>query len=208
MPNKKKDEVIEPFDYEQALSELARAMGDLHIMRTDEMPNIELYRDQVLSIVSSELAPLYTPDEKIITGSMVNNYVKQQVIPAPSRKRYAKQHLTHLLIVCALKRVLSISQVAQLVALCHEQGVDLGKTYDELVRCLETDLRDRFSHEGRVASGQPSMPTLERTDGTPVTGMLPTLLQAAIGLVANKVYLERLLDLESRRAAADKGLPE
>ncbi len=57
---------------------LARRMREAHIMRIDEMPRIELYLDQVLALVSQSLSFMALPGEELITGSMVNNYVKQR----------------------------------------------------------------------------------------------------------------------------------
>ena len=62
---------------------LSERMAHVHISRISELPRIELYLDQVLAIVAGELAPVMLPGEVAITGSMVNNYVKQKVVPAP-----------------------------------------------------------------------------------------------------------------------------
>ena len=196
---RKRDEAIEAFDYYESRAELVRSLSTLHFMRMDEMPRIELYRDQLLSIVSSELAPLYAEGERIITGSMVNNYVKQGVIPAPSHRRYTRRHLAYLLFVCTFKRVLPISEVAELVALYELEQLDLTKTYDNMATLLEHALASRFSNE----PGQPlaELVPLELMDqeGNPTQGALPPLLQAAVELVANKLYLEKQLSLEVRR---------
>jgi len=197
MPGRKKNELEAPFDYEQAHAELVRNMQALHISRIDEMPRIELYLDQVLSIVSTELAPLYEPGEKIITGSMVNNYVKQHVMPAPTRKRYTRRHLTSLLFVCALKRVLSIAQVAQLLELCREARIDFPRAYDSMCDGIEHMLAACFTD----GISHVTMPELELydVDGQPVTGQLEALLHSSLGLIANSVYVEKLLALEARR---------
>ena len=196
MPGRKKDEVVIPVDYESAHRTLIQAMTTLHMSRIDEMPRIELYRDQLLALVSTELAPLYDNGEKIITGSMVNNYVKQGVIPAPTRKRYTRRHLAYLLIVCTLKRVLPIAQVAQLISMCREQEVELAFAYDTLVGYLEDGLRLRFGDREASAAPQLPPPPLVNGDGEPITGALASLLQAAITLVIDKVYLERMLVLQ------------
>ena len=187
MAARKKAELAAPFDYDTAYDQLAQSMASLHISRIDEMPRIDLYLDQVLSIVSMELAPLYGDDEKIITGSMVNNYVKQRVMPAPTRKRYTRRHLASLLFVCSLKRVLSISQVAQVLTLCREAQIDLPRAYDSM--CIP----------------HVTTPELELYDisGQPVTGQLAALLHSSLGLIVNSVYVEKLLALEARRPHAE-----
>ncbi len=201
VPGRKKGELEQPFDYEQAHAELVQAMQTLHISRVDEMPRIELYLDQVLSIVTTELAPLYEPGEKIITGSMVNNYVKQRVMPAPTRKRYTRRHLASLLFVCSLKRVLSIAQVAQVLTLCREAQIDLPRAYDSMCSALEHMLGTCFTED----IPHVTTPELELYDisGQPVTGQLAALLHSSLGLIVNSVYVEKLLALEARRPHAE-----
>ena len=52
--------------------------------RWDELPDIELYMDQVINLVSKYLSPILSQQEQpMLTKSMVNNYVKLGLIPAP-----------------------------------------------------------------------------------------------------------------------------
>ena len=101
---------------------LARRMREAHIMRIDEMPRIELYLDQVLALVSQSLSFMALPGEELITGSMVNNYVKQRVVPAPRRRRYTRRHVATLTFVCAFKRVFSINEIKEASVVCVTRG--------------------------------------------------------------------------------------
>lgn len=204
MPGRKKNELIEPIDYEVARDELVRSMTTLHISRIEELPRIELYLDQLLSIITTELAPLYDSDEKIVTGSMVNNYVKQRVVPAPARRRYSRQSLASLIIVCALKRVLSISQVAQLIGLCRESGFQLDDIYDTMVGAFEHAVGAHFSDVGTDATDsderwENTIRSIVTNEGRPIDAWLATLLVSAVSLLANKVYVEKLLALDELR---------
>ncbi|MEI3101927.1 MAG: DUF1836 domain-containing protein [Oscillospiraceae bacterium] len=77
----------------------------------EELPDLELYMDQVLSLVGRYLP---SGEDKGLTASMVNNYVKQKVLPPPVNKRYGRGHLVALLMLCTLKSVMPISAVQQL----------------------------------------------------------------------------------------------
>ena len=79
---------IAPYDPQARAGALAEYMSSVHIYRIDELPRIELYLDQVITLVCDELAFMCLPDEQTLTGSMVNNYVKQRLVCAPKRKRY------------------------------------------------------------------------------------------------------------------------
>lgn len=199
---RKKTEASEPFDYEQAYLEISSQMHEVHIMRIEEMPRIELYLDQLISLVSTELSPLYEPDDKIVTGSMVNNYVKQKVMPAPTRRRYNRAHLAALMFVCCLKRVLTISQVSSLLLMLEHANVDVEVAYDELACTLERALAARFPKSLKDmdddAAGRIHMNLVDNA-GNPVTGELPAIMESAVGLVVNRAFVEKLLALEARR---------
>lgn len=199
---RKKTEAPEPFDYEQAYLEISSQMQGIHIMRLEEMPRIELYLDQLISLVSTELSPLYEPGDKIVTGSMVNNYVKQKVMPAPTRRRYNRTHLAALMFVCCLKRVLTISQVSSLLLMLDHADVDVELAYDELASTLERATAARFPQSLKGVKDDVAvvvrMNLVDRA-GNLVTGELPAIMESAVSLVVNRAFVEKLLALEARR---------
>ena len=160
---------------------LSERMAHVHISRISELPRIELYLDQVLAIVAGELAPVMLPGEVAITGSMVNNYVKQKVVPAPRRKRYTRRHVASLLFVTAMKRVYSIGQIASMMGM-----IDM---YDEVVALLEQSLAQRFCDGAPAAE-----PRL-----TEAPAELAHVLEAAVASLAAKVYVEQTLALQDER---------
>ena len=185
---------------EEQLRGLAEQMRAVHISRISEMPKIELYLDQLLTLVSQELAFMEVPGETLVTGSMVNNYVKQGVIPAPRKKRYTRRHVASLLFVCALKRVFSISQVSELAALIWTSGLDLEALYDRVCAALEVALVRRFTPA--EPDDAPAASALELVDeaGEPAAPELAWLLQAAVDALATKVAVEQTLLLGEREA--------
>jgi len=86
-----------------------------HCPRWNELPEIELYIDQVVTIIQSNLKIFIKDEENIITPSMINNYVKQQIIEAPEKKKYKRTHLAHLFVICIFKRLMSISDIADAI---------------------------------------------------------------------------------------------
>ena len=170
---------------------LAERMRSVHVSRIREMPRIELYLDQLITLVSQELEFMKVPGETPVTGSMVNNYVKQGVIPAPRKKRYTRRHVASLLLVCAFKRVFTIAQVKQIMGHVYASDSDLAWLYDETCALLERSLAACFSPDGTDAerccgieppSGEKSLdPELER------------LVETAVASLATKVYVEQTL---------------
>lgn len=89
----------------------------------EELPDIDLYMDQVVGLMVKYLS-IQDIDEKLITPSMINNYVKMNIIPAPVKKRYNRTHIAYLIIVCILKQTLSIADIKNLIEhRLQEQGI-------------------------------------------------------------------------------------
>lgn len=82
----------------------------------EHLPDLDLYMDQVLTYLDKQLK-LFTISslDKAITSSMINNYVKGNVIDMPVGKKYSKIHLAKILEVNALKRVFSIAEIKQVL---------------------------------------------------------------------------------------------
>lgn len=101
----------------EIFSEGERLLKEYHLPTWDELPTIELYMDQVIILLSKYLGifSVVSNDDKIITPTMINNYVKQKIIPAPVKKKYSKMHLAYLIIVCILKQTLSISTISTII---------------------------------------------------------------------------------------------
>ena len=85
----------------------------------EELPNIDLYMDQVITYLDSVLSKFMKNDksEKIITKTMINNYVKQDILPSPINKKYTKIHLAELIVTCILKEVYSMPDIKKLIEL-------------------------------------------------------------------------------------------
>ena len=201
----RREEVREaPRTYEEAYAELAAEMRALHIARVSEMPRIELYLDQVLSIVTSELAFMSPQGERILTGAMVNNYVKQRIVPAPTKKRYTRRHLASLLFVCSFKRVLSIAQIGQVFALGSQAGVDIERAYDDMLTLFEVTLAALFpANAVEPARECPGELCLYDLSGNRVASQLERLLEKAVVMLAYTVYVDRMLALQVEVATGE-----
>lgn len=98
--------------YNEELMQWKKEVEEVHLPRWDDLPDIDLYMDQVITLIENYLA-IFNPtqDKKIITSSMVNNYVKLKLIPKPVKKRYTKKHLAYLIAISILKQIITISEV-------------------------------------------------------------------------------------------------
>lgn len=89
-------------------------LKEYHLPTWDELPNIDVYMDQLITIVEDAVGPLYHfQTTKKLTPSMVNNYVKLQLIPRPVKKKYQKQHIARLIVITILKQVFDITSIQE-----------------------------------------------------------------------------------------------
>ena len=129
----------------------AQRLLELHLPRYGEIPRIDLYMDQLVGFLEETLAPLYQPDEKIITRSMVNNYVKQGVLAAATGKKYTRAHVAYLVVICTLKQTFSLSEIDLLIR-SQIATFDTGVAYDYYCDAFEAAVRALFG--ARPASPQ------------------------------------------------------
>lgn len=93
-----------------------------HLPRWEELPDIDLYRDQVITFIERYLR-LISMDEKIITSSMINNYVKWKMMPAPNKKKqYNREHLGYLIVISILKQVVNIQLIKEGIEVVAKQN--------------------------------------------------------------------------------------
>lgn len=108
--------------FTQSYNSWSGMIKDYCLPRWEDFPEIELYMDQVIVLLNQYLEIFVQKHEggeenKYITPAMINNYVKMKIIPAPNKKKYSKQHLAYLVMLCSLKNTLNISVIQKVLPL-------------------------------------------------------------------------------------------
>ena len=98
----------------------------------EDIPNIDLYLDQVLLYVNQVCAPISPEKEKGLTASMVNNYVKHGYLTKPDKKKYQRKQIARLIAITTLKSVFSIQEIAQTLNTLQTQASS-DQLYDAFV---------------------------------------------------------------------------
>ena len=132
------------------------SIDKFHIPRWNELPNIDLYLDQVVNLINSTLSPyiFLNNDEKkenvqVLTKTMINNYVKNNLIEAPEKKLYSKIQLAKLFVICILKQVYSMQDIKTLISIALENTTAEEK-YDSFCNLFEECLRCTFNQKDFV----------------------------------------------------------
>jgi Domain of unknown function (DUF1836). len=98
--------------------------------RFSDLPELELYKDQLLTLLDRYLSPIWIEDGPIVTNSMVNNYVKNGLLPKPVKKRYTKEHLAYLIAITFLKQVVSMNDIESGISVQTKLNGGIEKAYD------------------------------------------------------------------------------
>lgn len=162
----------------------------------DELPTLPLYMDQVVYLLNQYLSlPAAEEEERVVTPAMINNYVKLKIIPAPVKKRYSREHLAYLIIVCVMKQTLNTSDIRTLLPR-NPDPETARATYTGFVRAFH-EIKAYFSQEVRKAA----KPVLD-TDGYPVSQLI---FRASAAANLSKLLAEQLIRLQEDDPAETAG---
>lgn len=128
----------------------------IHIGHIDSnaIPDIDLYMDQVTTFMDRELADTKrNPDDKLITKTMINNYAKDGLLPAPDKKKYSRDHMILLIFIYYLKNFLPINDIDSILSPIREKyfnssknGLDLKDIYDTIASQEQAEFDDILAH--------------------------------------------------------------
>ena len=102
-------------DTKKFLSDLLAELQRIDYVRPEDIPNIDLYMDQITTFMDSQLETSKRhADDKILTKTMINNYTKNNLLPPPVKKKYSKEHMYLLIFIYYFKNVLSINDTQKI----------------------------------------------------------------------------------------------
>ena len=126
-------------DMQNMINSILNSVARIDYIKPDELPNINLYMDQVTTFMEEQLASSKRHEEdKILTKTMINNYAKNKLLPPPEKKRYSKEHILMLIFIYYFKNILSINDIQTLLTPITEKyfksmtDKDLTYIYNEV----------------------------------------------------------------------------
>ena len=156
----------------------------IELPQWETLPDIGLYMDQVITFITRAYEPLYGESTKgYLSAPMINNYVKLRILPPPVKKRYNRVHLCHLVIICLLKQVLSISEIRDIIASQLEVH-DMRTVYDDFCSMQEQALA--------VTLDNVDLPA----DDTAVS-FAGAALRVAVHANVSKMIAEKIIDIQN-----------
>jgi len=136
-------------DTKDMLNSILASISRIDHIRPGDVPNIDLYMDQVTTFMDAQLAASKRyEDDKVLTKTMINNYTKNNLLPPPVKKKYSTQHMLLLIFIYYFKSILSITDIQTLLKPITEKyfngenGFDLTYIYEEVFRLEENQIEN------------------------------------------------------------------
>lgn len=153
-------------DKDNLLESILESIGRIDYVHAQDIPNIDLYMDQVTTFMEEQLRTSKRYEEdKVLTKTMINNYAKNNLLPPPVKKKYTREHLLVLIFVYYFKNILSIKDIETLLGPLTERyfgsdsEIDMKKIYEEVclmekgrIERMQEDVKELYqSAEGAFA---------------------------------------------------------
>ena len=144
--------------FNEMVQKIAAQVRSSNIIEVEDIPNIDLYMDQVTTFMDKCLAQYKRyDDDKVLTKTMINNYTKAKIFPAPVKKKYSRTHLMLLIMIYHLKSVLSIKDIGILFqsALKETNKVKQERMIESIYRGFISLQKQTITYLAGAADGKP-----------------------------------------------------
>ena len=132
-----------------------RQADSFHIPRWEELPAVDLYMEQVITLIHSNLGAFF---EQVgiqpITKNMINNYVKAKIVQAPVNKRYPRISVAMIIVVYILKSCYETEDVGKLIRMGVDLEAGVPLTYNRFCDAIENSVKAVFSGEVHIKDMQ------------------------------------------------------
>ena len=161
---------------------------NLHIPRWEELPNINLFLEQVVTLINNTLEPYLflettTKEEsELLTKTMINNYVKHEIIEAPVKKQYSKSQVAKLFAICVLKQVYSMQDIKKLIKMALKSEIQVS--YNKFCDLFEEALHCAYNKKDFI----------DKTSTNEYQYLLKTVLLSC----SYKIYSKNIVNIEEK----------
>lgn len=157
-------------DSEDLLNSILAGLDRVEFISPDDIPNIELYMDQMTMFMDRRLKSTsrYPGEDRILTKTMINNYVKNDLLPPPVKKKYSKEHILLLIFIYYFKGILSINDIQTLLKPITDRffrktgDFNLEDLYREAsamgmqqIEIMKTDVKEKYKLAEQAFRGAP-----------------------------------------------------
>ena len=204
-------------DKNDLLNSILGSISRIDYVKSTDIPNIDLYMDQVTSFMEKQLkSTKRNADDKVLTKTMINNYAKNDLLPAPIKKKYSKEHLLLLTFIYYFKNIMSMKDIETLLKPITEKyfhsdnNMNIAHIYDEVcafekerTKLLQKDIELMYNNSVETFSDAPEA-------DREYLQLFSFICSLSLDVYVKQLLIEKLIDAtsapkeESKEAEKDK----
>ena len=183
------------------LNSIIESLGRIDYIHADDIPNIDLYMDQVTTFMEEQLkSSKRYPEDKVMTKTMINNYAKNNLLPPPVKKKYSKEPMFVLIFIYYFKNILSIKDIESLLGPMTEkffsskESIDMEQIYEDIcmlekgrVNELQEEIKRCFEASDKLYQDAPE----EDKDYLKIFAFICSL---SFDVYVKKLLIEKMVD--------------
>lgn len=184
--------------------DLIRSMQNIDYIDPDEIPNIDLYMDQVTTFMDKHLqSSKRFEDDKILTKTMINNYTKNNLLPPPDKKKYSKEHMLLLIFIYYFKTFLSISDIKSILSPLTDnyfkQTASGQLSFADIYATIFNDQKEEINETARdiinkLRKSQKTFPEIEDEEEKELLSTFAFICMLSFDVWVKKTIIENLID--------------
>ena len=190
-------------DMEDLINSIMASLGRIDFIKPEDIPNIDLYMDQVTSYIDTRLKKTarHQGTDRILTKTMINNYAKNDLLPPPDKKKYNKEHIMLLVFIYYFKNILSISDIQQMLGPMAEKyygkdgKVTIEKIYNEVIGAQRERIED-FKEDilETFRASQTSFDELPEGEEKEFLQLFAFICDLSFDVYVKKLMIEKIID--------------
>ena len=189
-------------DTNDILNSILKSLDHVDYIRPEEIPNIDLYMDQVTTFMDDHFSSTKRyPEDKILTKTMINNYTKNNLLPPSVKKKYSKEHVLLLILIYYFKNILSIRDIETVLKPLREKyfsgegSADLSAVYSEIcemektrIEPMKASVREAYEKSRSVFS------SLEDSETADELRLFAFVCSLSFDVYLKKMMIEKIVD--------------
>ncbi len=195
---------------EDYLRLLLKKMERVNYIKPSEVPDIDLYMDQVTTFMDEHLKSCKRfEDDKMLTKTMINNYTKNNLLPSPNKKKYSKEHMLLLIFIYYFKSFLSISDIQSIFEPLTERfygklgGISLEEIYKEVYQFEKHQLDDMVkSVIKQYKNAEQTFQNAESEEDREFLTTFSFICMLSFDVYCKKMMIEKIIDEQLAPMAA------
>lgn len=186
---------------EERLEGLFQRLDSLDHIKVEDIPQIDLYMDQVTTFMEKHLGELKRyPEDKVLTKTMINNYAKNNLLPSPVRKKYTQDHILLLVFIYYFKNLLNFNDIETILSYITEHHfgeapLPLSQVYTE-VFTMEHSQMDKLKDDvkAKFETAEKTFSDVEDPGEKDALQLFSFICELAFDVYLKKQMIERLAD--------------